>query len=154
MREVAVIGVAQSRFGKLPDISPVELGREAVLAALKDAGMKPRSLQVAYGCRCFDGSTSTQAILKEVGVTGIEMVNVENACASGSTAFRGVWKEIADGHFDIGIAIGLEHMTSSPVASKLIPPSKEDFEGHLGSTMPSIFAMIARRQMEQYGTTL
>jgi benzoylsuccinyl-CoA thiolase BbsB subunit len=150
MREVAVIGVGQSVFGKLPEKSVVELGREAVVAALKDSGVSPKDIQVAYATQA--GMTA-QRILKEVGIAFIEMVNVENACAGGSTAFRGVWKEIADGHYDIGIALGVQSMTTSPIAGRLIPAGGGDLEGELGLTMPGIFAILARRQMEQYGST-
>jgi len=151
MREVAVIGVGQSVFGKLPEKSVVELGREAVVAALKDAGIGPKQIQVAYATQA--GMTA-QRILKEVGIAFIEMVNVENACAGGSTAFRGVWKEIADGRYDIGIAVGVQQMTRSPIAGRLIPPGADDLEGQLGLTMPGIFAILARRQMAQYGSTV
>ena len=132
----------------------MQLGREAVLAALKDAGVSPKNIQVAYTSRLYDAWVTGQRILKEVGISSIEMINVENACAGGATAFRGVWKEIANGHYDIGIAIGVESMTTSPIAGKLIPPPKDDLEGQLGMTMPGYFALLARRQMEQYGTTL
>lgn len=154
MREVAVIGVGQSTFGKFPQRSAVELGREAVLAALKDANVSPKDIQVAYASRLYDVGTMAQAILKEVGISSLEMVNVENACAGGATAFRGVWKDIATGLYDIGIAIGVESMTTSPIAHKLIPPPKEDLDGQLGLTMPGIFAILARRQMYEYGATL
>jgi len=154
MREVAVIGVGQSTFGKAPQRTADELGQEAVVAALKDAGISPRDIRVAYASRLYDASTTAQSILKEVGIGCIEMINVENACAGGATAFRGVWKEIATGQYDVGIAIGVESMTTSPVARKLIPPGKDDLEGQLGLTMPGLFAILARRQMEQYGTTL
>jgi benzoylsuccinyl-CoA thiolase BbsB subunit len=154
MREVAVIGVGQSTFGKFSQRSAVELGREAVLAALNDTNVSPKDIQVAYASRLYDVGTMAQAILKEVGIRGLEMVNVENACAGGSTAFRGVWKDIATGLYDIGIAIGVESMTTSPIARKLIPPAKDDLEGQLGLTMPGIFAILARRQMEEYGATL
>lgn len=154
MREVAVIGVGQSTFGKFPQRTAVELGQEAVVAAVKDAGLSPKDIQVAYASRMYDASTTAQSILKEVGIRCIEMVNVENACAGGATAFRGVWKEIATDQYDIGIAIGVESMTTSPIAGKLIPPAKDDLEGQLGLTMPGIFAILARRQMEQYGTTV
>ncbi|MBM3141492.1 MAG: thiolase family protein [Chloroflexi bacterium] len=154
MREVAVIGVGQSTFGKFPQRSVVELGREAVLAALNDASVSPKDIQVAYASRLYDVGTMAQAILKEVGISGLEMVNVENACAGGATAFRGVWKDIATGLYDIGIAIGVESMTTSPIARKLIPPAKDDLEGQLGLTMPGIFAILARRQMHEYGATL
>jgi len=153
MREVAVLGVGQSKFGKMPDISVAELGRDAALAAVEDAGINVKEIQVAYGSRLFDLMCTSQDILKEIGVTNIEMVNVENACSGGSTAVRGVWKEIASGHYDIGIAIGAESMTTSPIAGRLIPPGKDDLNGQLGLTMPGVFGMLARRQMEENGAT-
>jgi benzoylsuccinyl-CoA thiolase BbsB subunit len=153
MREVAVIGVGQSKFGKFPERSIADLGKEAVLAALKDANLGPQAIQVAYTSRRFDPSTTGQRILVGAGIRNIEMVNVENACAGGATAFRGVWKEIADDHYDIGIAIGVESMSTSPIFHKPIA-IEQDFNGQLGSSMPAVFAMIARRQMEQYQTTV
>ena len=150
MREVAVIGVGQSVFGKFPDKTAAQLGSEAVSEALADCGIPPKKIQVAYAARNYDTNCTAQGILKEVGIRAIEMVNVENACAGGSTAFRGVWKEIADGRYDVGIAIGVESMTTSPIAGRLIPPEKDDLEGHLGMTMPGMFAMVARRQMEEH----
>ena len=154
MREVAVIGVGQSAFGKFPEKSVVELGREAVAAALKDAGISPKEIQVGYTSRLYDVMVTGQSIFKEVGITGIEMVNVENACSGGATAFRGVFKEIADDRYDIGIAVGVESMTTIPIAGRLLPPAKEDLEGQLGLTMPGLFAILANRQMYQHGTTL
>ncbi|MEW5980237.1 MAG: thiolase family protein [Acidobacteriota bacterium] len=153
MREVAVLGAGQSQFGKLPQKTAAELGRDAVLAAIKDAGISPRKIQMACAARMYDSSVIGQDVLKEVGVTGIEVVNVENACAGGATAVREVWKEIASGHYDVGIAMGIESMTTSPIARKLIPPPKDDLEGQLGMTMPALFALIARRQMEEMGAT-
>jgi benzoylsuccinyl-CoA thiolase BbsB subunit len=154
MREVAVIGVGQSAFGKFPWRTAADLGSEAASAALTDAGISPKDIQVAYAARSCDPSCTAQGVLKEVGIRGLEMVNVENACAGGSTAFRGVWKEIADGRYDVGIAVGVESMTTSPIAGKLIPPEKDDLDGHLGMTMPGMFAMVARRQMEEHGATV
>jgi benzoylsuccinyl-CoA thiolase BbsB subunit len=154
MREVAVIGVGQSMFGKFPHKNAAELGGEAVKEALNDCGIFPKDIQVAYAARSYDTNCTAQAVLKEVGISSLEMVNVENACAGGSTAFRGVWKEIASGHYDIGIAIGVESMTTSPIAGKLIPPEKDDLEGLLGLTMPAMFGMIARRQMEGHDATV
>jgi len=153
MREVAVIGVGQSKFGKMPERSAVSLGREAVLAAIKDAGISPKKIQFAYCARFYEGGVMGQHVLKEVGITSIEMVNVQNDCAGGSTAFRGVWKEIADGHYDIGIAIGVESNTTMPLAGGLQRPISEDLEGQLGLTMPGVFALVAKRYMELYGAT-
>jgi len=152
MREVAVIGVGQSVFGKFPWRSAASLGAEAVKAAIADCGISPRAIQVAYCARAYDANCTAQGVLKEVGIRGVEMINVENACAGGATSFRGAWKEIADGRYDVGIAMGVESMTTSPVAGKLIPPEKSDLDGRLGLTMPAMFAMVARRQMEQGAT--
>jgi len=154
MREVAVLGVGQSKFGKFPQMTAPELGREAVMAAIKDANIGPGDLQVAYASRLLDASCTAQEILKDFGVTLIEMVNVENACAGGSTAFRQVWKEIADGHYDIGIAIGVESMTTSFLAGKLISPAPDDLEGQLGMTMPAHLSLLASRQMKEQGATV
>ena len=153
MRDVVVLGVGQSQFGKFPERNITELGRESVIEALKDAGVKPPDIQVAYTSRLYLESITGQTILKEVGITDIEMINVENACAGGATAVRGLWKDIASGLCDIGIAIGVESMTTSPIARKLIPPAKDDLDGQLGLTMPTYFALIARRLMETHGAT-
>jgi benzoylsuccinyl-CoA thiolase BbsB subunit len=135
-------------------MTAIDVGRNAVVAALKDAGANPKDIQVAYASRMYDCWVTAQSILKEVGITGIEMVNVENACAGGATAFRGVWKDIADGRYDMGIAVGVEMITNSPLAGKLISPTKDDLDGELGLTMPGIFALLARRQMKMYGSTI
>jgi benzoylsuccinyl-CoA thiolase BbsB subunit len=154
MRDVAVIGIGQSVFGKFPEKTAAQLGGEAVSAAIADCGIPLKDIQVAYAARSYDANCTAQSVLKEVGIRALEMVNVENACAGGSTAFRGVWKEIADGRYDIGIALGVESMTTSPIAGKLIPPEKDDLDGRLGLTMPGMFAMVANRQMAEHGATV
>jgi len=154
MREVVVLGVGQSKFGKLPTVNAWDLGAEAVMASIKNASIDPRKIQVAYASRIFDARMSCQNILKKCGIVRIEMANVENACAGGSTAVRGVWKDIASGQYDVGIAIGVESMTTSPIAGKLIAPGKDDLDGQLGMTMPTTFALLARRQMDDCGATV
>nr|WP_257908739.1 thiolase family protein [Janibacter limosus] len=94
---------------------------------------------------------TSQTIMKDLGVARIEMVNVDNACAGGSTAVRSLYKDIAAGFVDVGIAIGVESMTTSPVAGRLIPPDKDDLDGQLGLTMPVLFGLQARRLMETHG---
>jgi acetyl-CoA acetyltransferase len=153
LREVSVIGIGTSPFGKLPERSFEALGVEAVRAALADAGVGPRQVQVAYGSRIFLEQITAQVVLRHLGITGIEMINVENACAGGATAVRCLWKDIATGLYDIGIAFGVESMTTSPIAGKLISPSKDDIDGQLGSNMPVVFALMAKRLMETHGAT-
>ena len=154
MREVAVIGVGSTVFGKLPERLVKDMGSEAVQAAIKDAGIGPQEIQFTHCSTVFGGAVCGERILTEVGISGIEVVNVENACAGGATAFRGVWYAIASGLYDIGLAIGVESMTTSPIAGKLIPPEAGDLAGEMGNSMPAHFALSMRRHMERYGTTL
>lgn len=154
MRKVYVLGVGQSKFGKFKELTATELGTEAVVAAIKDAGIDPRAIQVAYGARAVDGSTTVQDIMKNVGVTQVEMNNIENACASGISAVNLLWRDIANGVYDVGIAVGAEAMTTSSVAGKLLGANKDDINGQIGMSMPGYFALMTRRFMAATGATL
>ena len=154
MREVAVIGVGSTIYGKQPKRSVVDMGREAVKKAMNDANIKIKEIQVAYASSVFGNAVLGERILAEMGISGVEVFNVENACAGGATAFRGVWYAIATGLYDVGLAVGVESMTTSPIAGKLIPPEPGDLSGLLGNNMPAHFALSMRRHMEKYGTTI
>jgi benzoylsuccinyl-CoA thiolase BbsB subunit len=154
MREVAVIGVGSTIFGKYPTKLVTEMGIEAASAAIKDCQIEKNDIQVAYASTVFGGAVLGQRILNELGISGIEVLNVENACAGGAAAFRGVWWAIASGLYDIGLVVGAESMTTSPIAGKLIPPEKGDLYGQIGNNMPAHFAFGMKRHMEKYGTTL
>ena len=163
MREVAVIGIGQTKFGRFPEIRAEQLAQEAVGAALKDSGIPAKDIQVAYTARSRQASTDSQIILKSFGIVDREMINVQNACAGGSTAVHCLWKDIAYGIYDLGIAIGVEDMNypkDHPISQqqgKALSGSgagaAEDLEATMGRTMPALFAMIARRQMDVYGAT-
>lgn len=153
MRKVYVLGVGQSMFGKYKELLATELGTTAAKAAIKDAGINPKKIQVAYGSRAIEGNTAIQDIMKNVGVAEIEMNNVENACGSGITATNLLYRDIAYGIYDIGIAVGTDSMSTSNLAGKVLAPQK-DIDGYLGISMPSYFALIARRLMYDYGATL
>ena len=153
MRDVAVIGIGTSQFGKFPERPFHQLGGEAVRKALADAGVAPGRIQVAYGSRIFLDQITAQVVLRDVGIAGIEMINVENACAGGATAVRCLWKDIASGMYDVGLAFGVESMTTSPIAGKLIAQGEDDIDAKLGSNMPVVFALMAKRLMETHGAT-
>ena len=118
--------------------------------ALEDGGrFDPRSIEIAYAGHCEGSSQQVQDILKFVGVAGIEMYNLENACASGGAAVNCLYKgDIALGYKDIGIAIGVESLSRSKLAGGLIPTTEGDIDGLMGITMPGRFALNARRLME------
>lgn len=152
MRDVAVIGVGMTKFGRFPETSFEDLGREAITNAINDADIKPKEIEFGYCGNVYGGMCMGQRVLKEIGIAGIEIINVDNACASGSTALRGVWYAIATGLYDIGIAVGIEKLTHLPPAT-LVPPG-EDLQGEMGMVFPAYFAMIMRKYMETFGTTL
>ena len=154
MREVAIIGVGSTVFGKLPEKLPYELGAEASRAAVQDAGINPKDLQFAYCSNLYGGMVIGQAVLEEIGVADIEMTNVENACAGGATALRKAWWDIASGLYDLGIVIGVESISTSPIAGKLIPPAKGDITGELGMNMVARFALTQRRYMDMFNVSL
>jgi benzoylsuccinyl-CoA thiolase BbsB subunit len=154
MRDVAIIGSGSTIFGKFPQKAVYELGAEAAGTALKDAGVSPKDIQFAYYANLYGGMVEGQAALRDTGITGVEITNVENACTGGATAVRRAWYDIASGLYDIGIAIGAESMTTSPIAGKLITPAKGDLSGELGMNTVAKFALSQRRYMDIGGVTL
>lgn len=152
MREVAVLGIGQTKFGQFPDIRGDELAREAVGAALKDSGIQAKEIRVAYTARLRDANTESQRILMHFGIVNGEMYNVHNACAGGSTAVHGLWQSIAYGIYDAGIAIGVEDMifpqgSGRGQKGKTLAAMEGDLEADMGQTMPAKFALMARRMM-------
>lgn len=150
MRQVVVLGIGQTKFGKFPGVRYDVFGAEAAKRAIEDAGIEPKDIQVAYGSRLNGGLTTAQDILRHVGITEIEMINTENACGSGISGAHCLWKDIAAGFYDIGIAVGAETLTEIPKGT-LASPSNID--GFLGQSMPSYFALKARRFLDCRGAT-
>lgn len=116
MRETVLSGVGMSRFGKHPDRTIKSLVAEAVTEALSDAGLRPTDVQMIYYSNAVSGllqgqeSTRGQHALRNTGLQGIPLINVENACASGSTALNQAWLAVASGQVDIALAFGAEKM--------------------------------------------
>ncbi len=148
MRDVFVIGIGMVRFGKFPDVWVDELGRQAIVSAIRDSGVGPRRLPVAYFGHSHQGRVAGQRALRQAGISGIEVVNVENACAGGSTAFRQAYLSVASGLYDLALAVGMEK-----VGGGLLPPNPEDLDGLQGRVLPGHYAMKAMRHMYEYCTT-
>lgn len=153
MRKIVVLGIGQTVFGRFPGKTAIDLGAEAARIAILDAGIPAKAIQVAYGGRSYDDTQTSENILRRVGVTNIPMYNTENACATGSTAVNQLWKDLAYGIYDIGIAVTCESMTTSSKAGKLVGAAEGDLNGTLGVTMPGHFAMAANRMITELGAT-
>jgi len=163
MREVAVIGVGMTKFSKYLGTSLKDLGRIACLAALKDASISPKDIQVGYCGNAVSGVMTGQTmvlgqlIMKELGIVGIPITNIENACSSGSSAFREGWIAVAAGLYDVALVVGAEKLYASDTGKTvqaLAGASDVEVEGGLGLIMPGVWAMRAKKHMEKYGTTI
>jgi acetyl-CoA acetyltransferase len=117
MRDVYVAGIGMTRFAKQPERSLKDLTAEAVSAALKDAGATTDEVQASYYGNAVAGSMTGQEMLagqftlRPLGFGWIPIVNVENACASASTAFHLAWQAVAAGIHDVVLAVAAEKMT-------------------------------------------
>jgi benzoylsuccinyl-CoA thiolase BbsB subunit len=136
------------RFGKYPQATLADLARPAVLAALADAGVERRSVQAAFCGTALGGMLAGQRVLKTLGLTGLPVVNVENACSSSAAAFREAWAAIASGQYDVALVIGVEKLTK--FGGGTLPLEEEDWEVSHGLTMPALYAMRANRYMHEY----
>jgi len=154
MSDVYILGVDMIKFGRFPDRSVPNIGAEAALMALDDAGLGIEDMQALY-CGNLGQSSGMvgQRILQEIGQTGIPVVNCANACATGATAFREAWTSVKAGLYDVVLAVGVEQMGKGLLggtgAGKGIPK-----EGLLGSgTMPAVFAEAGMEHSRNHGTT-
>jgi len=151
LREVSVIGVGMSRFAKQPEVSIVDLTQAPILDALDDAGVAVGQVQAAYSGSVFGGSGLGQKVLKGIGISSIPILNLENACSSGSSAFREAWLGVASGMVDVTLAFGAEKLTALGGGAF---PLSDDIEADQGVLMPAVYAMRARRHMMEYGTSI
>ena len=154
MTEVYVVGTDMIKFGRFPDRTVPNIGAEAALMALDDAGLTIQDMQALYcGNLGQAGGMVGQRVLQEIGQTGIPVVNVANACATGATAFREGFMAIKAGQYDVVLCVGVEQMGKGLLGGAGggdgIPT-----EGLLGSgTMPSVFAHVGMEHTRNYGTT-
>lgn len=117
MRTVHVAGVGMTRFAKQPDETLKTLAGAAVRDAVTDAGLQLADLEAAYFGNAVGGLIDGQEMirgqvaLRPLGIDEIPIFNIENACASGSSAFHLAWQAVASGACDIVLAVGAEKMS-------------------------------------------
>ena len=153
MRDVFVLGVGMIKFGRYRDKDVHELAGEAALLALNDAGMSINDIELLASGNLFQSMNMIgQRIMQQIGQTGIPVVNVSNACATGSTAFREAYFAVGSGEYDVALAVGSEQMGKAGLLGG--GGSGESVEGILGSgLMPAVFGMAGVEHMRTYGTT-
>ncbi|GAB4330055.1 MAG: thiolase family protein [Candidatus Abyssubacteria bacterium] len=189
MRDVYVIGAGMTRFGKYMDRNMKSLAEEAVTRALEHAGVDKSDLQAAWVGNSVQGivtgqeSIRGQVVLRAMGIGAIPVMNVENACASASSAFYGAWMGIGSGIYDVALALGMEKLVMEDKqksfqvfwaatdvelmeAFKAMMKAEEDKKKEMGaksageggagksrSAFMDIYSLAARNHMKKYGTT-
>jgi acetyl-CoA acyltransferase len=167
--ETFIAGVGMTAFGKHEDRTLRSLSQEAVAEALRDAGATPEHVDYAVfsnaaaslltGQACIPG----QAALRHTGLLGIPIVNVENACTSGSTAVGLARAILASGAADVAIVVGAEKLSHPDKARSFAafsagydqeePPTAARGHGGGGSVFMDIYAQVARDYMARSGAT-
>jgi acetyl-CoA acyltransferase len=113
---VYIVGVGMTPTGKFADATLHQLTATAVRAALADAGATGAQVQMAYfsnvAASYLQGQhmVAGQVVLRELGIVGVPIVNVENACASASTAFWLACQSVRSGSADMALAVGAEKL--------------------------------------------
>ena len=165
--DVWILGIHMTKFGKHPDKDVVDLASESVLAALADAGLTMKDIDVIGAGNLMGASGGIgQQVQKQVGQTGIPVYNVVNACATGATALRVAYLEIKAGEAQTGLAFGVEKLSGAGLLGAGGPKPASDngwtpagrkgavttLEGHTGTgTMPGVFAQIGLDYAHRYG---
>ena len=158
---VAVVGAGLIKFGELFDQSYEQMAAGAFQAAVAavDRGVDPQQIDAAFvatqrgtlwGQEGIGGNTVPSAI----GLAGVPCTRIENACPSGSDAFRVGAMAVASGVHDVVLVIGVEKMRDKSADEGLLSRAAG---GHpvltRGETAPVLFAPFATRHMHEYGTT-
>ncbi len=161
MRSVVVAGIGKTAFGAFPDRDFHSLAVEAGEKCLRNAGVRPAQIDAFYlgnfAAPSFIGQNHLAPYISNaLGIEGVPATRIEAACASSGSAFYHAWVEVASGVSDVAMVVGAEKMTSQPtpkVSEILAQAGDCSGEMKVGNTFASLFAMIARRHMYEFGTT-
>lgn len=173
MREVVIAGTGMTHFGKFVERPLRSLAQEAALAALSDASIEARDVEfIAFGNAMSGLITGQEQIRSEVALSetalgGLPMINIENACGSGSSALHVAWLAIGSGMYDVALVVGAEKLTHpeksrslAALSSGLDVERQEELEKSLsqgtsgGAFMMDIYADITKKYMERSGASV
>ncbi len=157
MRQVAVIGIGQTKIDEHWEKSLRELGGDAAFAAMQDAGMeKVDSLYVGNMLSSMvSGQNQLGTFFSDwIGLWKQEAVKIEAACGSGAAAFRSALMAVASGDVDSALVVGVEKMTDKAgrdVTAALATAADADYEVEQGISFVGINALVMRRYMHEFG---
>lgn len=152
MVEAAVWGVGTSDFGVFSDQRVETLGWQAVSEAIRDAGIAPDEIDAIVVGSVFGPPGVATRIQRGLGIGGVPMWTIENACASGTSAFHEAVNAVVQERYRCVLVIGVDQM--STLFTGAIVPEATDPEGAAGLPLPGLYALTAARYMDVHGLTL
>lgn len=160
MRNVAIVGIGHSRFGKRSDVDVAELAFESIKQAIEDAKIDKKQIEnvtVGSAGGWYEESLPAVIVNEYAGFANVGTMRVEAACASGSAAVRSAYLSVASGEADITLAVGVEKMTEVDTLTSVELMGRAgsylwEFE-NFGMTFPAYYALYAVSHMNKFGTT-
>lgn len=148
--DVAIYGVGTSQFGKQAELTSNDLGIAAIIEALDDAAVD--QVDAVIIGTVYEPFGSGQRVLERLGIGGVPVMNVENACASGTIAFHEAYEAVRRGRYETVLVLGLERLTARHAGGPL-PPHLSDVDGRTGLVQPARYATTAQWYMHTFGAT-
>jgi acetyl-CoA C-acetyltransferase len=157
MRDVNIVGIGQTKVDEHWDVSLRHLALEAMLGALRDAGVERVDMLLVGNMLSGEltGQEHLGALMADfAGLRGVEALKIEAACGSGAAAVRIGCIAVAGGMADVVLVVGVEKMTDRPaeeVTAALAMAADADFEVVQGLSFVAINALLMRRYMQEFG---
>jgi acetyl-CoA acetyltransferase len=149
---IYITGVAMTPFGR-HDATMQDMAQTAVSDALADAGVEAAAVEAFYAANVFGGMVLGQVLLRDLGLNGQALYNVENACASGATGVHLACHALRAGAYETVLVFGVEKLTA--LGGGTIPLQRNDYMTELyaraGLALPAIYAMRATRYLHEFG---
>lgn len=161
MREVSIVGIGSTSFGRHAGTPIEQLAVRAAAEAIADAGIDRSRIGAVYLGNFVSGPLNGKEVLAglvadQLGLPNIPCTKVEGACASGGIAFRHAVLAVASGQCDAALVVGVEAMTHAPTSqttSALNCAMDNENDGPSGLTFPGLFGLAWRMHAQRYGTT-
>jgi acetyl-CoA acetyltransferase len=155
MADIYISGGAMTPFGRHAGVLAPELAQQAILKAIDDAGVSLEDIQAVYCANVLGGMILGQLIVRDLGLRGIPVYNVENACASGATGVHLARHALLAQQYDTVLVFGIEQLTA--LGGGTIPLQRNDHKTDLyataGMVLPAVYAMRGTRFLHERDAT-
>jgi acetyl-CoA acetyltransferase len=151
MTQPMLWGVGSSNYGLFPERRVESLAFDAVAEAIRDAGIPPGDIDAIVVGSVFGPPGVATRVQRGIGIPGVPMWTIENACASGTSAYHEAVEAVRLGRFGCVLVLGVDQM--STLFSGAIVPEATDPEGASSLPLPGLYALQARRYIDEFGVT-